>query len=354
MNRDDGHPVDRFTGDDLPFSRLEELLADRAAGPLTGAEATELRQLLNRAGKADDQSLDLAAAALDRALADTQAESLDSVPASLIARIEGGGEAWCVAVKNAEESVLARVGSRVGERVDQVMDSRVVRTPVVMGHRYLREWSGWVAAAACVAIGGLMYLNRPIVEIHTVKNVQGPAPKVMEATIVPSDLVVPVQRFAEDLGARAMARLNRFMSGTTTDLLHVPIAKAVPDASGDVRLGEVIWNRTDGTGVVRIGGLTPDITATGQKLQLWVFDSARGQRHPINGGLIPLTPGQTEVLVPLDPSMPVTDAAAFVVTLESEQGSIVAERDRMLALGLVAAGEGMAPPPVFLELPTSK
>jgi hypothetical protein len=32
----------------------------------------------------------------------------------------------------------------------------------------------------------------------------------------------------------------------------------------------------------------------------------------------------------------------------------VAERDNMLAVGFVAAGEGMAPPPIFVDLPVGR
>lgn len=323
--------------DSLPLSRLEELLADRAVGPLSPAEAKELRTLLNRAGKADDFSLDLAAAAMDRAI-----EPLEGVeiPAELIARIDAGGAAWSAAVQSAEETVLARLGQTPG----RVLEHRAVRTPVVMGHRYMREWSGWIAAAACLAFGVFVYFQ------PRAGSPSADGTKVITTTVVPSDLVAPVQKFTEDLSARALARLNRYVSGTTTDLVVVPIGKAAPESGSDVTVGQVYWNRKESSGVVRISNLRAEQVA-GKNLQLWVFDSARGQKYPVSGGIVPVKAGQTDILVPLDPSLSISDAAAFVVTLESPGGSIVADRDNMVALGFVAAGEGMAPPPVFIDLP---
>lgn len=329
-----------YSDDSLPLSRLEELLADRAVGPLSPAETKELRTLLNRAGKADDFSFDLAAAAMDRAI-----EPLEGVeiPAELIARLDAGGAAWSAAVQSAEETVLARLGQTPG----RVLEHRAVRTPVVMGHRYMREWSGWVAAAACLAFGVFVYFQPRGTESTSGKPTTGPQ---ANATLGPDVILSPVQRLTEDLGARAIARLNRYISGTTTDLVVVPIGKAAPEAGDDVTVGQVYWNRKESSGVVRISNLRPEQVA-GKNLQLWVFDSARGQKHPVSGGIVPVKSGQTEILVPLDPSLSISDAAAFVVTLESPGGSIVADRDNMVALGFVAAGEGMAPPPVFIDLP---
>lgn len=333
--------------DDLPLTRLDELLADRAVGSLTQAEAAELRQLLNRAGKSEDNSLEIAAAAFDRALEPARGVV---IPDDLIERIEREGSAWCAGVASARENVLARLGSS-GSRL---LDSRAVRTPMVMGHRYLREWSGWIATAACLGFGAFMFAGRFNAPAPTGNDVaERVAAPQQRAVLIPEPIAGPVQRLAEDMTARAFERLGRIFSGPSGDVVIVPIGKAAPDAGDEVTIGEVVWSRREGAGVVRLSNIKPAESA-GKNLQLWVFDSARGQKHPINAGVVPIRPGQTDVLVTLDPSMPIADAAAFVVTLEPPGGSVVAERDNMLAVGFVAAGEGMAPPPIFVDLPVRR
>ena len=64
-----------------PISRLDELLADRAVTGLGESEQAELCRLLTAAGKAEDTSLDLAAAACSQAF--NPADRDIAIPASL-------------------------------------------------------------------------------------------------------------------------------------------------------------------------------------------------------------------------------------------------------------------------------
>jgi hypothetical protein len=343
------------------------LLADLASQGLDPAESARLAALLAHAGGGEaqaqaeggDESLERAAAALDRALfAEADARVAQEVPAHLLAALEREGQAWTAGLKagatSNRQGVLARIGGdplgAVQGAVTSVMDARSVRGPMVMGRRYLREWSGWLAAAACLGLAALTwnYRARPSAEGTAVLSGAGlggggQAAGVAGTSLLPSDLLRPVERFAEDLGLRATQRLNRFMSDPHSDLVIVPIGKARPVAEVEVGVGEVVWNRADGSGVLRLRADDP-ATLKGGHFQLWIFDTARNEHLPIDGGVIEVRPGQSEVLVPIDPSLPVGRAAAFVVTREPAGGSVVSSRQRMVAVGVA---EGMAPPPVF-------
>jgi hypothetical protein len=170
-----------------------------------------------------------------------------------------------------------------------------------MGHRYMREWSGWIAAAACLGFGVYMFAGRFSTPATTVTAVsEGVAPPAQRAVLIPEPITGPVQRLAEDMTAQAIERLGRIFSGPSGDVVIVPIGKAAPEAgTGDeVTIGEVVWSRREGAGVVRLSNIKPSDSA-GKNLQLWVFDSARGLKHPINAGVVPIRPGQTDVLVTL-------------------------------------------------------
>jgi len=105
--------------------RLEELLADRALVGLSSAEERELEGLLAETGSALDSGPELAAAALDLALAPRDAE----LPAGLRERLAAAGQEF-------------------------VATQRLSRPAQARGVSPARNWlalSGWlVAAAACV------------------------------------------------------------------------------------------------------------------------------------------------------------------------------------------------------------
>jgi anti-sigma-K factor RskA len=70
--------------------------------------------------------------------------------------------------------------------------------------------------------------------------------------------------------------------------------------------------------------------------QLWIFDRARGEKYPVDGGVfdIPAVPG--EILVPITARLPVRDPTMFAVTLEQSGGVVVSEREHILVLAKIA------------------
>ncbi len=302
-------------------SRIDELLADRAVSRLDDGDAAELQRLLHAAGRAEDESLDLAAAALDLAM--HPAELNAELPARLLAELDHDGAAWCAGVNAAGESVAGRIGPEVHVHG---RETRSMRTPMVMGKRYLRDWSGWMAAAACLAFGVYAWNNRA--------SVNPGASKPITAGIG-GELV-------ESLKVKALDRINHwFNSGSEVEVVSLGTAK--PEASpGDVSLGEVFWNKCDRNGVLRVTGLPP--SKPDQVYQLWVYDRSRDTRYPVEGGRLRVEEGQTKVVIPIDPHMPVDDATLFAVTIEPERGTVVSQGEMLIGIGVP---QGKAPPPVF-------
>jgi hypothetical protein len=310
-----------------PLSRLDELLIDRAVRGLSSEESQELAKLLDAAGKADDVSFDRAAAALDMALHnDINVE----VPPALLKQLQHDAQAYCAGVSSArDESIVGRIGAMPSRAFDAVMDHRAVRTPMVMTRRYTREWSGWIAAAAAVAFGVYMWSERSAADRKLSSD-------VYRATIGGESL--------DELAQKAEARLERY-ARSGAQLLRIPMGLAKPVASGNATVGEVTWNSAEGTGVLKVTNLEP--AAKGTAYQLWVYDEARDQRYPVSAGTIQVQPGKTETLIPIDPSIKVSSAAAFTVTLEQAGGNVTATREKVVSIAVPQAGEGMAPPPIF-------
>ena len=68
---------------------------------------------------------------------------------------------------------------------------------------------------------------------------------------------------------------------------------------------------------------------TVSQYQLWIFDKARDQAYPVDGGVFDVS-GSGEVIVPIDPKIHVDDATLFAVTVERPGGVVVSKRERIV------------------------
>jgi anti-sigma-K factor RskA len=99
--------------------------------------------------------------------------------------------------------------------------------------------------------------------------------------------------------------------------------------------GDVVWDPVTQKGFLHFVGLASNDPAVKQ-YQMWIFDAARDQRYPIDGGVFDVPADANEVVIPFNASLPVTKAAAFAVTVEKAGGVVVSARQHVVALG--AAG----------------
>jgi hypothetical protein len=95
--------------------------------------------------------------------------------------------------------------------------------------------------------------------------------------------------------------------------------------------GEVIWDGASQQGYVSLSGLAPNLQAR-QQYQLWIFDAARDDRYPVNGGVFDVPAGAGHVTVPVRATLFVERPVAFAVTLEQSGGVVVSDRQHLVAL----------------------
>jgi len=222
--------------------RLVELMAQRATEGLAAAEAREFGRLATAEPDADVEALDYVAAAIQLAYLD-----VEPMPADVAARIRA--------------TAPARRGASAPAR----------RVPLV-------GWSGWIAAAALLALTVVLW----------------PRPGTKEP---PFD------------DARA---------------LHLPWTPV--DAAGKFGRvsGEVVWDEATQRGYMRFRGL-PANDPTREQYQLWIVDGREGRyKHPVDGGVFD-SPGEGEYRVPIDAKLPVRDATTFVLTAEQPGGVVVSD-----------------------------
>jgi anti-sigma-K factor RskA len=99
--------------------------------------------------------------------------------------------------------------------------------------------------------------------------------------------------------------------------------------------GDAVWDPATQKGFLHFVGLASNDPAV-QQYQLWIFDAARDQRYPIDGGVFDIPADANEVVIPINASLAVSKVAAFAVTAEKPGGVVVSARQHVVALG--AAG----------------
>lgn len=98
----------------------------------------------------------------------------------------------------------------------------------------------------------------------------------------------------------------------------------------DVR-GEVIWDGERQEGYLTLAGLAPNAPA-GRQYQLWIFDAARDDRYPVDGGVFDVPVHSQSLTLPIRPALHVSQPVAFAVTLEPVGGVVVSDRSHLMAL----------------------
>lgn len=203
----------------------------------------------------------------------------DQLPPALAARITATGEAL-VRARTVPPIAVAMQTPRSG--------------------RSWTTWGGWLAAAALLAI--------------VVRSPQGSS--IPEAPAV----LNPVAALRDSLLADSTL-LRRSWTVTT-------------DSTATSATGEVIWDARTQRGVMRFAGLAPNDRARWQ-YQLWIFDKARDERYPVDGGVFDIPANGGEVLVPIRARLPVGDAVLFAVTVEKAGGVVVSTRERIAVLAKI-------------------
>lgn len=285
--------------------RLHELLAARAVEGLAEQEQQELDQLKTHYPQLDADALERVAAAL--ALTGLEREPM---PAALRARVEADASAWLAQQRAAPPPADTASGARV-------VELRPRPAPAT-------AWGGWFAAAATLvlAVVGWLQVDRMAAERDMLAAQQGA-------------LETAVSRLERNLADKDAA-LDALQEPSADDLLAALQGRAgtqvVPwtpteDPAGAGADGAVVWNGEAQAGVMRFSGLEPNDPAEWQ-YQLWIFDAARDDRFPVDGGVFDVGP-DGDALVPIRASLPVSQPVLFAITVERPGGVVVSSRERI-------------------------
>ena len=229
---------------------------------------------------------DLLAGELTAALLPETLGAEDVIPPALAARITATGEALVRA--RTVPPIVTPIGAAGA-------------APIARRRPAWSTWGGWLAAAALLA---LFVRDR------------GPTPS--ESRPVP---VVDAVAALRDSLLSGSTLLRRTWTVTT-------------DSTSTTATGEVLWDARSQRGVMRFAGLAPNDRATWQ-YQLWIFDKARDERYPVDGGVFDIPANGGEVLVPIRARLAVGEAVLFAVTVEKPGGVVVSGRERIAVLAKI-------------------
>ncbi|MGE3107365.1 MAG: anti-sigma factor [Phycisphaerales bacterium] len=280
----------------LPASkreRLMDLLADRASSGLNEIEAAELDVLFVEAGVDDDDSIDLAAAALTRGLV---APSAHPIPMDLRAKL----------IQAATSEVASARAIRAASSGPAATTPRSGTIPSPRRTPRLVVWGGWLAAAACLTLAALLWVRSAG---------QGGAISAIELA---RSIDAAPGTVSRDWGA---------WPAKPSDQGGVPFAGAA-----DIK-GRVVWNQQLQKGYMVFRGAPANDPASRQ-YQLWIIDKA--QNHPIDGGVFDIA-ATGEVIVPIDAKIAVKDLVGFGVTEEPAGGVVVSDQNRRVVVALLGS-----------------
>lgn len=178
-------------------------------------------------------------------------------------------------------------------------------TAVVRPRRSLATWGGWLAAAAMLAL----WLRGP----------SNATPTAGSSPVRPQSLAAAADSLVRDSLITVDPAVTRMVWAPTTDSTALGAG------------GDVVWSTRAQRGVMRLTGLKSN-DARRWQYQLWIFDKARDQRYPVDGGVFDVPAGATEVFVPIYARVPVGDAVMFAITVEAPGGVVVSTRKRVALL----------------------
>ncbi len=211
----------------------------------------------------------------------------EHLPGGLRRRLDAIAEAWiCSAAAGGEPGAVPAV------REIRVVDRKAQRR-------------GWYAAAACLllAIGGWW----PRLGLLERAAKHGVSPLQAEA-----------EQGREHLLNSGSQRLGRWAWSHESGV------------EANVQ-GDVVWDGERQEGYLRLSGLAPN-GKTGRQYQLWIFDAARDDRFPVDGGVFDVPPDSPMITVPIRPTLMVSQPVAFAVTFEPAGGVVVSDRRHLMAL----------------------
>jgi hypothetical protein len=298
-----------------PDEAMVDLLIKQVTEGLSPAEQRALDVLDSETASAYARDLERAAAAVTLAgSARAGSDSEQRLPAGLAEALARQAAEHFASVEHI--TPVDKVADITAARVSNADRSRASATLEPRPNRY--GGYGWLAAAACLVLAIFAWQRSPSPPVVPVAEV--PPPSSVTAPPLPEP---PPPTPAEERAA-LLAK---------SDSLKIPLA-ATKDPAAAGMSGDVVWDPVTQRGFLHFTGLVANDPAVHQ-YQIWIFDTGRDKRYPIDGGVFDVPANAAEVVIPIRATLMVRKLAAFAVTVEKPGGVVVSGREHVVALGAI-------------------
>lgn len=133
------------------------------------------------------------------------------------------------------------------------------------------------------------------------------------------------------------ASYQALLAAAPQDLLQLDWqVLADPSTDAESTSGQIVWSDSEQQGYMRFAGLAANDSES-EQYQLWIFDREQDDAHPIDGGVFNIPAGASEVLIPIDAKISVSEAWMFAITVEKPGGVVVSDRSRLPLLATTAS-----------------
>lgn len=281
--------------------KMLELLSEKAIFELSDAELAELAELEKEFPELNDDSFELAAAAIGMLNLDTN----EQMPAHLREKIAAGAEQF-FASRGQESAAVAE---------PQTETEDYQKTFAFVPKRSIWNWLGWLtAAAACIVLAVNIYTTRSELARSTQRINE------LEAQI-PKPTPKP----------NAAQELEQFLAANQ-DVVRSEWGDFDPKKPMNVK-GEIVWSNAAQKGYIRFTNI-PANDRTKEQYQLWIFDENQNPKTPIDGGVFDATESG-EIIIPIDAKIKVQKPKMFAVTAEKPGGVVVSPLEKVMAVAKV-------------------
>ncbi len=286
---------------------IQELLAGKVLGDLSNDELQDFAERFSAIDSKDLQELELAAAALQLALTETETSQLNAdsasfnedacLPEFLRQKIVDDAERFVASSTNHSTSTTSGHEPRDIRSVRQADFKQLNQRKSLAW----REVVAWMAAAASFLLAAQLWFN----------NGSNKDTSTKVATAAESRLAL--------LSSSQQTIRVDWSNGKT------PFDNAVT--------GDVVWNNESQQGFMRFVGMPPN-DPTREQYQLWIIDPDR-DAEPIDGGVFDIA-SNGEVVVPINAKLKVLKPAAFAITIEQPGGVVVSTQERLPLLAMAS------------------
>ena len=116
------------------------------------------------------------------------------------------------------------------------------------------------------------------------------------------------------------------LQSTSSDLVEYPWYSKKSDFA--MAKGDIVWSNKSQKGFIKISGMPINDPSINQ-YQIWIIDPVK-YKQPVDGGIFNINAIDKDIIIPINPKLPILNAKGFAITLEQPGGVVVSSQELIL------------------------